>query len=44
MKKVVKDKTLTNLMIKKGVLKAREMTWKNTALKTLAVYQKVLKK
>lgn len=44
MKKVIKDKPFTKLMIKKGIQKAREMTWKNTALKTLATYKKVLTK
>jgi alpha-1,3-rhamnosyl/mannosyltransferase len=44
MMKVLKDKVFAGEMITKGEKRAREMTWKNTALKTLAVYKKVLKK
>ena len=43
MMKVVNDKVFAKSMIIKGEKRAREMTWKNTALKTLAVYKKVLK-
>ena len=40
--KVLSDKELQKILIKKGVNRAKEFTWEKTALETIKVYEKVL--
>jgi alpha-1,3-rhamnosyl/mannosyltransferase len=44
MENIYRNKKLRARLIKKGYAKAKTLTWKKTALKTLSVYKKVLKK
>lgn len=39
---VVSDGTIRDRLIEKGLIKAQQMTWRQTAEKTLAVYRKVI--
>lgn len=44
MSKVLTDKKQYQTMVENGLKKAKEFSWKNTAHKTIAIYQDVLKK
>ena len=39
--RIIKDRRFAELMIRKGLAQARKLTWKESALQTIAVYEKL---